>query len=692
MPAPLRLNLPPSEGKQIDASKIRGNLSTSPSVIYLEDGARAMERKESHSLRKALAEVDIQEEQRLYEAAQAEASKLVMEHSNPTFKSKDTGYANPDLSESKRSIVFHEANNQLDSSLHTPSGRDRTKSTRSVTFREPSPESMSPPPTSNHGSTVPVASRKKSYQGLANAVAADIANIKRRVSSGGKRIVSGGKRKASDKFSFPNPDDKIFEEAEPFPDGASTSTDSLQKPPPPSEAVSIADMPRHMRKNPFARVRFNKDHLERANSIASTSSTQSVKFNPVEIQKNPPTQSRKPWYMSNNPARPPPSSSEPIYVDLENKANSKQELNLEVRSDDIRAATSVKRKDRNPDLPQPTAVSDSPGRPIVSFQNEWKSSEVAREQNRPSSRDQAVPKALAPRGVSSSKPADSTKDIIAAARRRAELAIARGTVEEPVKQRPANLSNSIPILNLPGDDDGTLSKTLSEDPSVPQLNILQCDTEPQPTAAADSPSQSRPIGKHHMHSNHDQSGHSESRALPRPLAPQPRRSDTQRSARSDASNGTRTNHVAKRSAALCAHCALPISGRILTAAGERFHPDCFTCHQCGINLECVAFYPEPDQKYYERIARIQQRMQGFEVASPECVTEEDVKRLEQADGDESMRFFCHLDFHELFSPRCRSCKTPIEGEVVVACGAEWHVGHFFCAQCGDVSRPMNSGC
>jgi hypothetical protein len=35
------------------------------------------------------------------------------------------------------------------------------------------------------------------------------------------------------------------------------------------------------------------------------------------------------------------------------------------------------------------------------------------------------------------------------------------------------------------------------------------------------------------------------------------------------------------------------------------------------------------------------------------------------------------------SPRCKSCKTPIEGEVIVACGAEWHAGHFFCAQCGD---------
>jgi hypothetical protein len=65
-------------------------------------------------------------------------------------------------------------------------------------------------------------------------------------------------------------------------------------------------------------------------------------------------------------------------------------------------------------------------------------------------------------------------------------------------------------------------------------------------------------------------------------------------------------------------------------------------------------------------------------------TYEDMQRLEHEDGfDQSLRFFCHLDFHELFSPRCKSCKTPIEGEVVVACGAEWHVGHFFCAQCGD---------
>ena len=63
------------------------------------------------------------------------------------------------------------------------------------------------------------------------------------------------------------------------------------------------------------------------------------------------------------------------------------------------------------------------------------------------------------------------------------------------------------------------------------------------------------------------------------------------------------------------------------------------------------------------------------------------KEEEDGHGEEgmAMRFYCHLDFHELFSPRCGSCRTPIEGEVVVACGKEWHVGHFFCAECGDVS-------
>ncbi|KAG0160009.1 hypothetical protein PDIDSM_7536 [Penicillium digitatum] len=113
--------------------------------------------------------------------------------------------------------------------------------------------------------------------------------------------------------------------------------------------------------------------------------------------------------------------------------------------------------------------------------------------------------------------------------------------------------------------------------------------------------------------------------------------------------------------ASCELCTLSISGKIVTAGGCRFHPECFTCFHCHTALECVAFYQEPESSRAERLEKT------------------------EADDHEARvpRFYCHLDFHEMFSPRCKSCKTPIEGEVVVACGAEWHVGHFFCAECGD---------
>jgi hypothetical protein len=102
------------------------------------------------------------------------------------------------------------------------------------------------------------------------------------------------------------------------------------------------------------------------------------------------------------------------------------------------------------------------------------------------------------------------------------------------------------------------------------------------------------------------------------------------------------------------------------------------CHHCGEGLECVAFYPEPENARNTRVDRIHRRQAGEDIEVQDGVSEAE-------DGDESLRFYCHLDYHEFFSPRCKSCKTPIEGEVIVACGAEWHAGHFFCAQCGDVS-------
>jgi hypothetical protein len=44
------------------------------------------------------------------------------------------------------------------------------------------------------------------------------------------------------------------------------------------------------------------------------------------------------------------------------------------------------------------------------------------------------------------------------------------------------------------------------------------------------------------------------------------------------------------SAILCTGCTNPIIGRIVSAMGQRWHPQCFTCGECGELLEHVSSY------------------------------------------------------------------------------------------------------
>ncbi|KAG8410199.1 hypothetical protein J3459_017307 [Metarhizium acridum] len=86
--------------------------------------------------------------------------------------------------------------------------------------------------------------------------------------------------------------------------------------------------------------------------------------------------------------------------------------------------------------------------------------------------------------------------------------------------------------------------------------------------------------------------------------------------------------------------------------------------------------PEPELQRKARLERIRRREAG------EILDEVPGMTMEE-DGDERLRFYCHLDWHELFAPRCKHCRTPILGEHIVALGEHWHYGHFFCAECGD---------
>lgn len=144
------------------------------------------------------------------------------------------------------------------------------------------------------------------------------------------------------------------------------------------------------------------------------------------------------------------------------------------------------------------------------------------------------------------------------------------------------------------------------------------------------------------------------------------------------------NQAGNRATARCHECNYPIEGRFIALAGHgdvRLHPQCFSCYTCGTSLEALEISPEPDQYRAARLDRIHRRAAGQ-------VLEEKPGETMAEDGDERLRFYCHLDWHELFAPRCKHCKTPILGEHIVALGEHWHYGHFFCAECGD---PFEQG-
>lgn len=90
----------------------------------------------------------------------------------------------------------------------------------------------------------------------------------------------------------------------------------------------------------------------------------------------------------------------------------------------------------------------------------------------------------------------------------------------------------------------------------------------------------------------------------------------------------------------CGGCEEPLSGQAITTSGKHWHPRCFKCQACHQNLEHIAFYEKNSLPY------------------------------------------CALDYHELFSPRCDFCKTPIEEHSISALGKTYHAGHFFCRECG----------
>ena len=595
-----------------------------PSGTYRESGMRWVEKQEARSLREALEDIDLRDEANVQAAAQDEASELVWKHRNQGLP-----HMNPDRLRSYKqhpekgaharsqsvewraeqgaatgeSATSHQSVSDASSSSKGDSYPSQTTRNTVVTFAEPEKPSEEAQSSQEKGHKLWDSPQKKAYMSL---------NTRGLPKTLGRRRSSGPRARDVSDGLFRNPEDKIYEEPDSDKTFEAARSDQSRIPAP---LVT-------KNRNSMTKDRTGNHSFIRS-SFASTEDKPRVYR--TEIHKNQPSQSRNPSYLKNSPVSTPLGSASTSHAESHTDLLMTKD-GKEVRSDDIKAATSMRMKDRSPKLPSPTVVSDRPGRPIVSFERDWKSKDTSEQEGPSSNSPFAVPPRLRFMQASSSAPIVPTINVPETPSIRVD------------ETQPCNLP-SIPSISI-------------SDAPIPTISLPE---EPPTTRPLPSPS---------------------SRSHPSPVKrPLPHHSSTT----PVHSSKLHWTPSSRRATAQCSACALPIEGRIVSAASQRFHPHCFTCHHCAEPLECVAFYPEPDSTRTARVERIEARL----AYNTQALTDEKEGETAADDGDSSLRFYCHLDYHELYSPRCRSCKTPIESEVVLACGGSWHVGHFFCAECGD---------
>lgn len=432
---------------------------------------------------------------------------------------------------------------------------------------------------------------------------------------------SSMRRNISGEIERPFSGDQIWEEPE------SASTHGSVK-----TGRASPDKLENKPQNPLNRVRFDRKGADAA----------PIKLaDRVEIYRNPPSRSRNAQYTTNADLPTPRVDDERV----------ERKNGVEVRSDDIRAATSMRLKDRSSRLPEPTAVSDSPGRPIVSFDANWRAPDESTDKH-PDQQEAAASPTRSRFQSTSSKPQVQSRPV----------GVPSISVEEDrsTRSRPSSDAD-LPSINIAGPDDRP-SRPL------PSINVPTIAVD-EPASASNVPSIVTP----------DDQPAKRPRELPTPDAKGRQLPYGQR----PRSHWSPAPGAVSRGTTLCHECGFPIEGRFVALAGgrERFHPQCLSCFICGSSLEAMEISQEPDQVRNQRLERIHRRAAGE-------ILDETPGMTMAEDGDERLRFYCHLDWHELFAPRCKHCTTPILGEHIVALGSHWHYGHFFCAECGD---PFEQG-
>ncbi|POS87125.1 hypothetical protein EPUL_000719 [Erysiphe pulchra] len=627
-----------------------------PSATYIERGQRWMEKEEAVALREAMEDMDIDEESRIFAAAQKEASELVWQHKNSNLVEKPGQpyrYKNHLRKNSYQYARSESAGRYSGSSQATGLARDIPETLRSTSGDSNRSEGLTAGSRVSSEASDFIGNHYKHHEMNVDAKNQILTkSVKeneprssmRRINKDtlksanspvmARRRNSGRRNVSGELVAGPFRGDQIWEEPE---------QDNTER----GRSQVARDLPTPLNfkaKNPVNRVQFAQNsELNPNSSLPEPTKRRSI----FEIHKNPPSQSRNPRYIANHP------STGNTENDLSKARVSPIQIRdgLEIRSDEIRQATSMRLKDRSPKLPTPCIVSDKPGRPIVSFDPNWKPKKAdLKPETRRSSFEHTKHSERLP-AASDQKTSSTPTSINFCPNRKSSSEMNSLEVNttptniknsSPRKQSPPS-SISFPVPSIPTIIHSESPSISSTPPNLPVINIEKSNPKP---------------------------------ARPLPV-PTPSSKNISNSTNTSFSQSHWSPGFGRRPTVTCHVCQLPIQNRVLrVGTDEHFHPECFCCSTCGTGLESLEIFPEPSAIRTERIDRIRRRAKGEILQEIKGQTEID-------DGDERKRYYCHLDFHENFAPKCKHCKTPIIGEHIIALGEHWHYGHFFCAECGN---------
>ncbi|KAL2154145.1 hypothetical protein VTH82DRAFT_2821 [Thermothelomyces myriococcoides] len=621
-----------------------------PSATYIERGQRWMEKEEASSLRRAMEAMDLKdqsrrdkegkegkegnddsdEERRIYNAALEEAAELVWQHQNPG-KLPEPGAPYRYRPHLRKNSYAHARAASL-GSPEPGSGRASFTSSRQPPDAEPG---------SNAGqdTAAPAGSVKSQGDISSNGARPGIGRFARSRQMGGIGG-DGGK---------PFSGDQIWEE----PDNETSE---------PSRGPSSDDLANPLRpkpKDPLNRLRFPRRGADGLKTTSSPPSSPEKVASKYETRRNSPTQSLNPQYTVNAP---PPTQ-------VAQREDVPRKHGMEIRSEDIVQATSMKLKDRSPKLPTPSAVSDSPGRPIVSFDKNWKPHEEATDgKSEKSTSGRGSPnrsECFNPGGIrqQQSQRQEQTIPAISVTGSGAASSATRSTSPTRRPQPPP------PSIQVEGPPVPTIAVS---DPSSPSPPAIVVEPEGASSGGPDIPVIVTPDD-----GPADTAGSSR-RPLPTPQSGAPR---IRQAARPRASRPPASRPAGSRATARCHECGGAIEGRFVSLAGmsERFHPECFTCYACGTSLEALEISPEPDDHRAARLDRIARRAAGEILPEEPGQTMQGMTHIEK-DGY-AWCVSCQTKRTERRAPKCRKCRKAVIGQYIRALGGEWHDECFRCATC-----------